>query len=397
MYRMRSIGDDMVREKLPPNRLATGYLGMALASGHFHRCFPDSGWRQVAHSYLTAALAPGVPADIGHELFGGLAGIRFCAAYLSRGTGSYRKLIAAVDRTLIPRVRRLCAKVAAVSDGCPVSFFDIVSGLAGIGLAYLCDGDALAENATILEDITSALGALMSNQPGRPAWWTPIHQMHSRMQGEYPNGHLNLGVAHGLAGVLAFLALAVRSGIGTLALADTVLSIGVFVEESIVSDRWGINWPAVIALDRNPVPNGRATWCYGAPGVARALYLAGSVLKQPQMVETSRRALLAVEARSHENWHLITPTFCHGFAGLLQIAVRFHRDAGCGERLAVECIDQILQHYEPQATFGFRDVTPNGERLDRLDLLEGAVGVVLALLSVTSPVNPAWDRLFALT
>lgn len=52
-----------------------------------------------------------------------------------------------------------------------------------------------------------------------------------------------------------------------------------------VGQEWGIDWPdsvplecAAVAQDWQRLPPTRAAWCYGAPGVARSLWLASCAL-----------------------------------------------------------------------------------------------------------------------
>jgi len=52
--------------------------------------------------------------------------------------------------------------------------------------------------------------------------------------------------------------------------------------------------------------------------------------------------------------------------------------------------------FDPTAPLGYRDLESGGRRIDQPGLLTGAPGVALALLGATSPVEPAWARLFLL-
>jgi hypothetical protein len=59
--------------------------------------------------------------------------------------------------------------------------------------------------------------------------------------------------------------------------------------------------------------------------------------------------------------------------------------------------ERLLACYRPDARFGFRSIEFDGSTGDQPGLLEGAAGVVLALLAATVPVTPTWDRAFVLS
>ncbi|WP_277752743.1 lanthionine synthetase LanC family protein [Streptomyces sp. L2] len=67
----------------------------------------------------------------------------------------------------------------------------------------------------------------------------------------------------------------------------------------------------------------RSAWCYGAPGVAHALWLAGTALGDHDLHDVATEAMAAVLRRPAHMRFIDSPTFCHGVAGLLQIVLRF--------------------------------------------------------------------------
>jgi len=93
-----------------------------------------------------------------------------------------------------------------------------------------------------------------------------------------------------------------------------------------------------------------------------------------------------------------SPTFCHGRAGLLAITSTFARATGDDgfRRAAATMAAELVDQFDPAAPLGYRDLESGGRRIDQPGLLTGAPGVALALLGATSPVEPAWARLFLL-
>jgi hypothetical protein len=231
------------------------------------------------------------------------------------------------------------------------------------------------------------------------------------MRDAYPFGNHNCGLAHGLPGPLALLSIAMREGVTVDGTAAAVETAARWLADHRIDQTWGPDWPnAIVGL---PAQDGaqqalttpprrtqsRAAWCYGAPGVARALWLAGEALENDYYRNLAVHTMRAVAARPREQRGLTSPTFCHGTAGLLQITVRFALDTGlpefatCANGLVAESLDA----YEPDSLLGYRDVEPGGARVDQPGLLQGAAGVALVLLGACTPVDPAWDRFFLLS
>ena len=92
-------------------------------------------------------------------------------------------------------------------------------------------------------------------------------------------------------------------------------------------DRWaqdtpdGRWWPEWLTLSdlragrpsqRGP---GRPSWCYGTPGIARALQLAAIATADPARQAAAEQALAASLAPQHLA-RLTGPGLCHGLAGL---------------------------------------------------------------------------------
>jgi hypothetical protein len=220
----------------------------------------------------------------------------------------------------------------------------------------------------------------------------------------YPNGNLNCGLAHGIPGPLALMALALRSGVVEEGLKEAIDQVVSWLGQNRVDDAWGVNWPQVVSLapagaSSPPVdPPSPSAWCYGSPGVARALWLAGEAMDHPGYRELAVEAMEAVYRRPLRERGIDSPTFCHGVAGLLQITLRFARDTGLASfaEAASTLSEQLLSLYDPDSLLGYYSLEPGGQRVDQPGLLDGAPGVVLVLLAAATDVEPTWDRLFLL-
>ncbi|MEU7169785.1 lanthionine synthetase C family protein [Streptomyces morookaense] len=389
-----------------PHDVAQGDAGLALLCGHLDLCLPGQGWDRAAHAYLTAAArgAEGI-GQLPPGLFSGLGGVAFTTSYLSGGGIRYRRLLGELERWLVPDATRRGHRLSAGTAPGPVGAFDVISGLAGTGAHLLCRRDDPAA-AGALRAVLTGLVALCGESDGQPNWRTPPWALANdpAMARQYPRGNLNCGLAHGIPGPLALMALALSAGVAVDGQREAVERVANWLAAHRLTDAWGVNWPYAVALPDGsgaaprPSPS-RTAWCYGSPGVARALWLAGTSLSDDRLCALAVEALTAACRRPPGQRNIDSPTFCHGVAGLLQVTLRFAHDTKDPffGRAATELTDQLLELYAPDHPLGYYSLEPGGNRVDQPGLLDGAPGVVLALLAASTDVAPAWDRLFLLS
>jgi hypothetical protein len=399
-----------------PYTIAQGYAGLALLWGYLDSCFPEEGWDVTGRDQLELAVRG---AETGHELpvglFSGLSGLAFAAWQLSRQGARYQRLLARLDEAICARAVVLADGLAAQRGGMTVGEFDVISGLSGVGAYLLCRRDQPGP-AAALAAVIRALVDLAADENGVPRWHTPARLLWDEgMKKTYPDGNLNCGLAHGIPGPLAFLSLAVQEGFVVEGLPEAVEWIADWVCANRCDDSWGINWSTAVPLEPDvsaeagalrpasaqSAPDGpsRSAWCYGSPGVARALWLAGVALDRDDYRSVAIPAMEAVFRRPVATRRIDSPTFCHGVAGLLAIALRFANETGLPVFIdeSQKLVEQILLSYRPDSLLGFRSLEIDDREVDQPGLLDGAPSVALALLAAARDVEPTWDRLFLLS
>jgi hypothetical protein len=378
--------------------LACGDAGLAILYGYFDRCFPGAGWDKIAHQAIlraTQTIAAGQP--IG--LFGGLSGLAYATWYLSHGETRYLRARAAIEDTLVPQAVAF-AQTLATKSGMAVEEFDVVSGISGVA-AYLLGRTSDDRARQALESILGAMVAILSRDEPAPKWHTPADLISARqMIGKFPDGNLNCGLAHGLPGMLSVLALASSQGVETPGQREALHRWAYWLKARHMPDQWGGSWPAAVSVGSTPAPvPAPAGWCYGNPGVARTLWLAGNALDDSCLRETALDAIRAVYQRPVSRRGISSPTFCHGVSGLLHITLRFANDTGLPDfaDAADALLGQLLKSFAEDSVFGFRAYDSEARLVDSPALLDGAAGVALVLLAVTSDQDPSWDRIFLLS
>ncbi|MGP0016994.1 MAG: lanthionine synthetase C family protein [Candidatus Sulfotelmatobacter sp.] len=388
-----------------PISLALGDVGHAITFGYLHQLYPSEGWDRVAHVYMKEATAglneiPTVPLG----LFGGLTGLTSAARYLSMDGKRYQKALAVLDGRLFALTRSWLSSLPP-DGGVPVSTYDLISGLTGIGRYLL----AAAISSTEAEQLAFDLFRLMirwSLIPETTGFYTPpdlVPEFEMRRDPTLGSGYINCGLAHGVPGPLALMALAYRSGIQIPGLTDAIYTLAYWLKGTLLETPSGPDIPYHVSLTLDRVQPGvtRTAWCYGNPGAARALQLAGNALHDAVLQTESLRLMRGVAIRLPQVRNIPAPTFCHGMAGVLQVLLRYLDDSSQPDALLVSFAEDILQailtRYDPLATTGFQDLEPGNGLVANPGLLEGASGVALVLLGASSGVETTWDTHFLLS
>jgi lantibiotic biosynthesis protein len=375
--------------------------GVALVCAQVDRLFPDAGWDRAGHVHLTTAVQAAERDGAPLGLLGGVAGLGFTAERLAAGRGRYGTLLTAIDDAIAGGVAA-SSPVLARGNGLSVSAWDLITGITGVG-AYLLARREQPTPRAALEETLAALVDLMRETDSAPRWATPPEHLDEHMLEAAPEGNLNCGVAHGAPGSLALMSLALTEGVEVSGQVDAMRRTADWVAGQCQLGRFGPEWPATIPLgDIGRPPTVRPGWCYGNAGVARALWLAGEALDEPELARLAERALRTGLERQRTHRPLDSPTLCHGMAGLLQVTLHMAADTGA-EDLSREArmlgLD-LLERFDPDLPLGYRaEATVRDLRGPEADatFLEGAAGVSLVLLAAATDTDPGWDRALLLS
>ncbi|MFJ4686206.1 lanthionine synthetase C family protein [Streptomyces sp. NPDC088789] len=384
------LADPEVQRFSPSYRqhLAYGPPGIALL--HIERAAHGLGPWQRAHDWLAvASRQPLTSGPDSHPFYGtpALAHALACAA--DHLPGSYQHALNTMDdRIAIDVGRRLDAAHRRIDAGRlpQLAEFDAIRGLTGYGAYLLRRAPDGATTRSVLDYVVRLAEPLVHQDETLPGWWTdtgPSGHPDDRFSG----GHANNGMAHGIGGVLALLALAARHGTvvhGHHAAMGTVLTW---------LDRWktGQARPYWITRDelrtgcRAPSAVQRPSWCYGTAGLARAQQLAAIAFGDIDRQTQAENALAAALTDADQLKATTDKGLCHGFAGLVHIATRAADDAHISTAARIRASIPALLDAIHSADTAFRNGDPG--------LLDGAAGTALALIapSTATPPRSAWD------
>lgn len=385
---------------------------------------------RIAGHYLTDG-----PATPNFGLYTGTAGLVlfFAQLYLhTRRKVYFRKMNEYLDRIL--------EHIAGQQELCP-TFCD---GLAGFGwlVCYLADKDLIEADQGYFDLFDNALRFHMRNLAG--------YNMHDAMHGmlsiaryflrrnaaddvhyaleqvacrieQGPDGELlwpvqnrhkaanyDFGLAHGTAGVLYFLDQCHSKNIEpdlSRRLGDGLVRFYFRNEQPTGQD--GSYYPYSVYCNdyrsdkRKPVTS-RLAWCYGDLSALSVIYRHALLTRNSEWQQSViDKLVFTTRRRNLEQVNIHDAQFCHGAAGLAHMYCRLYHLAGHTEfrDAAVHWIKVTLQMQTPDSATGYLFVRSPDDpvHIPSESLLEGSVGVGLALLSALGHNYMDWDEAMMLS
>jgi lantibiotic biosynthesis protein len=345
--------------------LAGGSAGLAILFAALHARTADRRWAQAADDAMARAAA-GVVEQIrggGVGFYSGLAGV------------AWSELVAEALLGREPTVNREVTEVlqVVVDDDGPWRW-ELTAGLVGLGV-YAQTSVELGAPPRLLTTICERL--LRERRDG--TWMVDGDLLFGSGQTVRPRHYIDLGMAHGIAGIVAMAAMAAAPG--GLAVADELLTLSVAA----------LTGEATVAGDSDQDRSLPPRWCYGNVGIAVALALAHQRRPHDANLE-----LLASRTRDRVTG---APTsgvaelgICHGLAGVALVLRRLAYLTG-----ELRCLwacrlwsALLLDRLDTLGSAG--GVLDAGEA----GVLEGVAGIALTLLSLADPQPSNWERMLLL-
>ena len=175
--------------------LAQGAAGFAVLCAYLSRAGLDND--ETAAQFLSQAANAVSSHPMNASLYGGFTGIAWALAHLQEQLldTDDEEPNEAIDETLLNYLNR-----SPWMDD-----YDLVIGLVGLGVYAL---EQLPSPLAIgcLEQVVDRLDELAERTPDGITWFTRPQLLPDWQRELCPNGYYNLGVAHGVPGVIAFLA-----------------------------------------------------------------------------------------------------------------------------------------------------------------------------------------------
>ena len=367
--------------------LARGTAGLAVLCGYLALADYDDG--ENAEQFLEQAVHTLSSGPMEPSLYSGFAGVAWATAHLQQQLFEADEENS--DQAINKALRAYLARSPWRGD------YDLIGGLVGFGV-YALERLPHPMAAELLERVIDRLDETAERNAKGITWLTSPELLPAWQRELCPNGYYNLGLAHGVPGVIALLGQACAAQVARARAQPLLEKVMAWLLAQKLSGGGHSSFPSWVGpgIERDDC---RLAWCYGDAGIAAALLGAARCLGEPawerEALEIARRAA----ERPPDTAGAADAGLCHGTAGLGHIFNRMFQATGAVwlKKAAVFWFERTLEMRHPTlgiGGFSALDVV-NGERrwVDDPGLLSGAAGIALALLAAITPVVPAWDRM----
>src|ERR1700688_398211 len=187
--------------------LADGPAGEALFFHYLDQARPGQGHDERALAHLEAAIAATAETMTAPGLYGGFSGVAWALEHL---TGRLLEPPAPGEED--PGEEVAAALTAYLGHTPWLDDYDLISGLVGFGI-WAVERAPRARGEEAVESVLRRLGELAERRDGLVTWRTPPERMLASEAASHPQGNYNLGVAHGVPGVIGILGEMVPAGL----------------------------------------------------------------------------------------------------------------------------------------------------------------------------------------
>ena len=367
--------------------LAGGLAGQALFFTYLAQAWSRDGDRERAVQSLEEAVDALTEVEMGPSLYSGFTGVAWAAEHLQ-------------DRLFDPDTEDPNEMIDDVlldylAQSPWTKEFDLIVGLVGIGV-YALERLPRPAAKKCLESVVDRLAEATENKPEGTAWLTLPGFLLAGQRERFPRGYYNLGLAHGIPGVIAFLSLVCAAGQAVSKARPLLDGAVCWMLSQKLPGGDGSNFAYHTGPDIESVP-ARSAWCYGDPGIAAALLYAARCAGEPAWESEAIRIARDAAKRPLKEMGVLDAGLCHGAAGLGHIFNRMFQATGEEdlEEAARFWLGRALEMRKPgRGIAGFSAWLGSEERwINDPGLLTGTAGIGLALLAAITPVEPLWDRM----
>ena len=380
--------------------LADGHAGIAVFFSYLEAARPGRGYGAWALGHLEQAIAGMGEIETPPQLYSGFPGVAWAVEHLD-GRLADREEDTGGD------VARLLADHLGHSPW--RRHFDLTRGVVGLGV-YALERSRRPYGEECLRRTVARLAEIAEHREDGITWRSPPGpqappglQAPPGPQGPHdaPSdgiaGH-NLGVAHGVPGVIALLGEAVAALDPPAASALLPGAVAWLLAQKLPPGSPSV-FPDRVAPGSTPAPT-RISWCYGDLGISVALLGAARRTGRPAWEAEALAIARGAAMRPLGQAGVVDPGLCHGAAGAAHLFNRLFQ--ATGEQVFAEAArGWIARTYALRragsglAGFSAWRSGPSGEMgwHGTAGLLTGAAGVGLALLAAATTTAPAWDRM----
>jgi len=359
----------------------------------------ESRWQQLTLHALDV-LRKGISRSLIHEFasFSGMSHVGFAINDLANKFPKAQPFLQGINKILCNNLLKYMKKSDTV-EFMTAANYEVILGLSG-PLSYLLSINEKNEQITdLIEQIVNAFIRRSKDTTLLGQQMTGWHYYPSKVEKAYmtedaPNGIVNYGLSHGMAGPLVTLALAHKKGLRLNGLKGAINGLVAEFMRGLYHDEDNtVQWPGRITAEqylglepKQQVPR-QQSWCYGSVGILRSLYIVGVVMGDRQTEKFAIDEMVKIAEMPLEKYMLSQPIVCHGLAGTAAILDIMYQDTGRREFLT-----KVTEMVEVSATYSTEIFLESEKKIanarsisSRATLhehLEGYNGIVQTIFSI---------------
>ena len=291
---------DCLNKLILSNELHSNELDISLSGGLSSLCiffaelnsiYPNKNYDKIAHNYLSMIIKY-IEKNINNiniSLWGGLCGIALATACMSNNFSRYQNLLKKINDLIISTTKEKLKLIEAL----PLSkeeYYDVMYGLSGVAsyhMLFLNSTNMVDNLKLIIKYFISLCKDTIINNKKFPGLTLDMSKS-SFIQNKQKKYYINLGLSHGIPGILLILVKSYKIGINLDGQLEAIKYLKNIIINYCYNKNKRIYWPTVVTfcLDSNNSESRyytRDAWCYGTPGVAYVLLKTSEVLEDSSL------------------------------------------------------------------------------------------------------------------
>jgi len=373
---------DELKNSIYGTGIANGSAGICLYLHNVHIYLNDDCVSNILDEYISI-LYKGLQANNNNlSFFTGLSGSGFCLDCIGADDENHEDTNEDIDDLILEQL-----------DKGWNGDYELSVGLIGLGVYAL----NRIQNPTSLKILGLIVNIINDTKVKVDLGYVWSTNKGSAFRNANPTSEFNLGLAHGVPGVVAFLALLhLKTG--------DMFPCRILLEkacEGIIAQRQSGPFNSEFPYEYNAPSSSRLAWCYGDLSIAIVLLNAGISLKNELIKSFALEIAHKCCERNRQTYGDYDLGFCHGISGLLHQFNILYQVTGTAifKEKADSLLSEIVQAYEKEgnqlsALNMFDKVADNYK--EEPGVLAGYAGIGLILLSTISNTLPRWSEGFLL-
>lgn len=344
--------------------------------------------------------------QIGIGMFGGWSDLGFAVEIMNKNSGMYDKFTKSLRKIILQKSNVFISKINSdlETNNVKTNDFDTINGVSGL-LAYLLYTKDPAMN-NIIKEINQYLSNLvlerhpLDKEISVYNWYIERKNLtkYELSDKTFNGGLYDFSPSHGISGPLMGLAKSIKNNHYVENSEEAIKTIlEVLKQNSYYADNNCLYFPGkldgklLLSPKNENHQISRMSWCYGSLSILRIMKKAATVINDTETILMCKTEIEKVSQLPLTDTLLHSATFCHGWAGHLNILLtEYYEENYIDTNVINNLVDIILIQFSKDNKFGFKNIEYDWDsnalvHSDELSLISGTLGVVLSLMDTIKP------------